>query len=373
MHVYKNIVLAIIVLCSFWSSIVKGQQYAIETNYQVGWHLAIHPKYPTIKTPSHTAEIALIQHTQGKKIWSILYKKPSVAYMLAYQTLGNREVLGEGIYFVPALDFKVFKVGRFDLLARVGWGLGIVTKPHSSFFNPTNIVMGSPINACATVRALFRYQISKNIHLLAGGGITHYSNGGFTKPNLGINIPFGQVGLQYSFQAKAVQDSLEQKILRQLPSLNQTFRPFVYVGLGLTETQATRGAKYPIYSIGLGVSRMMARISKLSIAVEYLYNTATYAFDRHNGGFTLDHWNYARFSMMATHELLFGHFGFVTSVGAYFNKHRSQGSVILTKVGFNFYLKNYFKRFKHQLWMGCHVRAYAGEAEFVEVVLGYNW
>lgn len=374
----RNWIFGLIILMQGWLvTNTHAQQYGVEANYQFGSHIPIHPKYPAIYDYSHTAEIALLQRTEGKKIWSILYQKPTVSYLFAYQTLGNQAILGEAFYVVPSLDFTAFSVKRFDMQVRIGWGVGIVTKTFDSFTNPTNIVMGSPINACATVRAIFRYRLSKRLHACLGGGITHYSNGGFTKPNLGINIPFAQVGLQYTFgdvtQISKKRTAEEQALIDALPKLNQSFRPFITISLGLTELAATRGVKYPIYGVSLGVSRLMARISKLSLSVEYLYNTAPYAIDRHTAVIELEHLNYARFSILATHELLFGHFGFVTAVGAYFNKHKSQRSVIATKIGFNFYLKNYFKKIKHQLWLGCHVRAYAGEAEFVEFVLGYNW
>lgn len=365
---------ALLFIFLLWGSpFLCAQQYALETSYQFGTNIPIHPRYPTIQTYSHTGEITLLQHTQAKRIWSILYKQPTVAYSFAYQTLGNEEILGNAFYVVPSLDFKIFEIGRLDMRARVGWGVGLITKQYDSFRNRENIVIGSPINACVSLRALFRYRILETLHVQLGAGITHYSNGGFTNPNLGINIPFVQVGLQYSFRKPALSDRLSRELIGTLPSLNQSIRPFIQIGLGLTEVASTRGPKYPIFSIALGVSRLMARISKLSFSVEYLYNTAPYAFDRQNAAVDLKHLNYARFATLLTHELLFGHWGFVTGIGIYVNKHRYQRSLIVSKVGFNFYLKNYFKKMKHQLWAGCHVRAYAGEAEFVEVILGYNW
>lgn len=362
----------LIIFQFFCSTLIFAQQYALELNYQFGTNIPIHPKYPAIQEYCQAGEFTLLQHTQANKIWTILYGQPTVAYSFAYQTLGNEAILGNAFYFVPHLDFKVFKLKRLDMRARIGWGAGIITKKQDSFYNRENIVIGSNFNACVSLRALFRYRILETVHLQIGGGITHYSNGGFAKPNLGINIPFAQIGIQYSFQKPTVSDSLSNELITQLPSLNQTFRPFVQIGLGLTETATSRGPKYPIYSIAFGVSRLMARISKLSLSVEYLYNTSPYAFDRQNGAVDLKHLNYARFSILATHELLFGHWGLVTGVGVYLNEHKYQRSIIISKVGFNFYLHNYFKNFKNQLWLGCHVRAYAGEAEFVEVLLGYN-
>lgn len=357
----------------FCGTVVFAQQYALEWSYQYGTNIPIHPRYPTIESSSHTGEITLLQHTQANKIWTILYGQPTVGYSFAYQTLGNEAILGNAFYFIPSLDFKVFKVKRLDMRVRVGWGGGMITKRHDSFYNKDNIVIGSNLNACVSLRALFRYRILEALYLQVGGGITHYSNAGFTNPNLGINIPFAQVGIQYSFQKPIVADRVSQQLMAELPRLNQSFRPFVQIGLGLTETAATKGPKYPIYSIAFGVSRLMARISKLSLSVEYMYNTSPYAFDRQNGAVELKHLNYARFSVAATHEFLFGHWGLVTGFGVYLNEHKYQRSVLLSKIGFNFYLQNYFKQFKSQLWLGCHVRAYAGEAEFVEVLLGYNW
>ncbi|WMX14532.1 acyloxyacyl hydrolase [Aureispira sp. CCB-E] len=363
----------ILIIQFFLVTAIVAQQYALELNYQFGTNVPIHPRYPKIQAHSHTGELTLLQHTQAKKIWSILYGQPTVAYSIAYQTLGNADILGNAFYAVPSLDFKVFEWKRLDMRARIGWGAGIITKTYDSFYNKDNIVIGSTLNACVILRALFRYRISNTFHLQLGGGVTHYSNGGFTNPNLGINIPFAQVGIQYSFQKPTVPDSLSTQLIAGLPALNQSFRPFIQIGLGLTEMATSRGPKYPVYNVSIGVSRLMARISKLSLSVEYLYNTAPYAFDRQSGSVVLKHLNYARFSIIATHELLFGHWGLVTSLGVYMNEHKYRRSVLVSKVGFNFYLQNYFKNFKNQLWLGCHVRAYAGEAELVEVTLGYNW
>jgi len=350
----------------------NAQQWGGEVNGQVGYNIPIHPHYPSIGPPSYTAEVALL-HRPKKRIWYALYGQPTVAFTAAYQTLGNQQVLGEAFYLVPSLDFNLFKAGRFSLQGRVGWGAGITTKKYDSFTNPSNIVIGSHINACVSLRARARYRLGKAWHLLLGGGITHYSNGRFTLPNLGVNIPFGQIGVQYLLPSKISTDSLRQQLTKDLPTLNQSFRPFLTIGLGFTEVETSRGPKYPIYRFTVGVSRMMARISKLSVEFEYMYNNAVLAFDQHVGTVPYRHFNYARLSFLVTHELLFGHWGFLTSVGAYLNNHRYRRSPIVTKIGFNFYLHNYFKHIPHQLWVGCHVRAYAGEAELVEFVLGYNW
>ena len=73
----------LLILQFFVVGVTFAQQYALELNYQFGTNIAIHPKYPTIETYSHAGEITLLQHSQGNKIWTILYGQPTVAYSLS--------------------------------------------------------------------------------------------------------------------------------------------------------------------------------------------------------------------------------------------------------------------------------------------------
>jgi hypothetical protein len=48
-------------------------------------------------------------------------------------------------------------------------------------------------------------------------------------------------------------------------------------------------------------------------------------------------------------------------------------SIILTQVGLNYYPKNTFLYAKNQIWIGAHIRAYLGLAEFASIQVGYRW
>lgn len=352
---------------------IQAQQTAIGLHYQLGSNLPIHPNYPDVRPATHAFELSILRKTSNRYYWTRLYKRPTIVYSLGYQSLGNAAILGHAFYAIPQLEFDILQHKKLSWRWRLGWGFGLVTKTYNSFNNPQNIVMGAHLNACATLQTHLHYELNKRWILQLGLGINHYSNGGFVTPNLGINIPFAQVGVQYIFQTKLDSNTtpLTDKVL-----LNRRYRPitpFITIGLGMTESVATRGPKYPVYLISLGAARRMAEISKLSLSVEYSYHTASYAFDLNKRTTPPKHWDYARLSILATHEFIFGHWGFLTAAGVYLNDHRYRRSVIVTKIGFNAYLNNYFKRHRHQLWLGVHVRAYAGEAESVELVLGYNW
>ncbi len=361
--------------CLFWGITLglQAQSTGIALNYQGGYNVPIHPRYPNTQRPTHSFEFAVLHEAKRDRLWAILHHRPQIAYLLGVQTLGNEAVLGQAIYAIPSLNFRLFQRKRWQGQLRVGWGLAYATRSFHSRFNPTNIVLGARWNACATVRFLLRYRVASAWHLVLGLGASHYSNGGFVSPNLGINIPALQVGVQYEWgHSIAPSDSLRRQVLAALPPFSKQIRPYLRLALGMTETAATRGVKYPIYGVSVGVSRLLARTSKLRLAVDYLYNTAYSAFDRHKGRIP-KHWDYARLSVLAGHELLFGHWGLQSSLGIYLNTHRYQRSLLTAELGFNFYSRNYLKQQGQQVWLGCHLRTYGGEAEFVQVVLGFQW
>lgn len=370
---YQSMLVILLLSCCLIQGI-QAQTTGLEINYQGGYNVPIHPRYPAIETATHGLEIAVLHQAKKERLWAILHKRPQIAYLMGYQTLGNQRILGHALYVMPSLNFSVFNVGKLEGQFRIGWGLAYVTRSFHSVFNPTNIVMGARLNACATVRFTAKYAITPAWRLYLGLSASHYSNGGFVKPNLGINIPALLVGVQYEWgKAIAPSDSLRRQVLAQLAPFSKHIRPFVRVALGGTEIAASQGVKYPIYGMSLGVSKLLARISKIHLAVNYLYNTAPRAFDQHQGTRTLKHWDYARMGVQAGHELLFGRWGLLSSFEVYLNEHRFQRSIWAVELGFNFYSRNYFKQQGQQFWLGCHVRTYGGEAEFVQVVLGFQW
>ncbi|MGH1337644.1 MAG: acyloxyacyl hydrolase [Aureispira sp.] len=357
---------------------LQAQSTGIELNYQGGYNIPIHPRYPTIESPSHGLELAVLHRPKEERLWSVLHNRPQIAYLFGYQTLGNKAVLGRAFYLVPSLNFRIFKVGAFEGQCRIGWGVAYLTRSFHSIYNAKNIVMGARLNAYATVRFLTRYAISAHWRLFLGVSASHYSNGGFVKPNLGINIPAVQVGMQYEFGgldtlSKSTRIRARRAAITNLPPFLKSVRPFVRVLLGGTEMATSQGVKYPIYGVTIGASKLLARTSKLRLGINYLYNTAPRAFDQHQGTRMLEHWDYARVSIVAGHELLFGRWGLLSNLGVYLNAHRLQRSLLSAELGFNFYSQNYFKQQGQQFWLGCHVRTYGGEAEFVQVVLGFQW
>ena len=134
------------------------------------------------------------------------------------------------------------------------------------------------------------------------------------------------------------------------------------------------GPKYPIYSGATGISRLFGRIHKVSSGVVFLYNDSSRSFQEHiglNPGKEII--KASRFIWFVGHEYLFGHVGFVTDLGLYLNNYYNRRSLVATKIGFNFYLKNSLEKTKYMPWIGFSIHSNLTEAEFVELILGYSF
>jgi hypothetical protein len=355
------------------SRAVQAQNFGLQT--KIGFSIANHPDFPPSQAPTLGIELSLSPTVSDKKkasprAWQHWYRRSQLYFAAHYQTTGNAEVLGKAFALVPTMRFTLNKPNqRLQTTFAMGWGLAYLSRHYNFFTNPTNIVIGAPINACATAAFQTKFQFSAHWAAAAELGVVHYSNAGTATPNLGLNIPYFGLSLGYNL-ADFRSDSITPKPDRT--TLQPYFRPFAQSGIGIT-AKGQGNAKYPVYLASVGVSRAFSRISLLSLSLEYVYNMATAEFYRYNGGAAVSSRQIQRFCLTAQHEFLFGHWAFATAGGIYIGRHIDQRSIFATKVGLIYYPRNVFVPHRHQIWLAAYIRAYFGEAEALEFQLGYRF
>jgi hypothetical protein len=342
----------------------QAQSSALGVGLQWGKSIANHPRYPALR-PSVAALELQYQLNTATSFWQQYYPKTRLSILFNYQQTGNAAVLGHAWAVAPMLSFELRSKNSFSLNAQVAWGLAYVSKRFDSFDNPSNIVIGSYLNAFASARLQAGYQIGAwqpRLSLL----VSHYSNGNYNSPNLGINLASVELGLNYHWQKEIGYEGVAKEIKQP------QFSPFIQIGLGAT-SRISRGPIFPVYVISTGLHWQYHPRAFAGAALEYSINTAVYAFRQHNSLGAFRRAEFDRYCFWLNHEFLFGRVGFQTLGGIYLNKHIEQRSIFATELGLNFYLKNPYFYHRHQTWIGVHVRAYMGLAEFVMLQVGYKW
>jgi len=170
----------------------------LRANY--GFVIAHRPALEPLQQKKVTGfEFTLSKITNGNKDWEHIYNFPTYGITLAYFNLGSPDHLGYGIAIYPSVDFPLGKNPGEGLHFRYGSGLGYVQKKFDRENNIKNAGIGSHVNGVIHFDLHYEKNISGKSDLELSVGITHYSNGSYRLPNLGINI--ATVSLAYSISS----------------------------------------------------------------------------------------------------------------------------------------------------------------------------
>lgn len=117
---------------------------------------------------------------------------------IGYNTFHNRKEIGN------PLAVYVFQTSRItslthNLSLNYEWNFGASFgwKIYDAERNPFNTIVGSKANAYINLGFLLNLQITKEMALRAGIGLSHYSNGNTSYPNYGVNTLDGRIGLMW--------------------------------------------------------------------------------------------------------------------------------------------------------------------------------
>lgn len=115
---------------------------------------------------------------------------------VAYHDLGNPEELGNPFSFYL---FQGSRIARFSsrLSLNYEWNLGLSFgwKPYDEFMNPSNVVIGSRVNAYIDLDFYLNWVLSRHCDLNAGVTLSHFSNGNTKYPNAGLNVIGARLGV----------------------------------------------------------------------------------------------------------------------------------------------------------------------------------
>lgn len=354
-----------------------GQNY-LGFSYQHGYNVPAYERSPeTTRTSPFLALTYKIKHRGKQSTLGRLYGGPDLNLHAFYQNLGNDEVMGYALGFVPELRFMLFSGRRSAWYGGGGLGAAWVNLPYDKRTNPLNQALGTPWNIYAQAGIEYRYTFteewSKKWSLGLEFAIHHLSNSFFSFPNLGVNIP--HVGI--SLNRRLSEGSLEalNPIATDKSRINRSgWRPFARYIYGITE-RAYDGPKFSIQGAGLGVYKRIAPHRTVLLGGEYMFDESSYYFvSRASGSDGADIRDQARrYLLFAGHEYAFGYLSFVTEAGIYLSEQFNRQSIISAKVGFNFFPFHQLYHLKHQFSVGVFIRAYFLRADFFEINANYRF
>jgi len=156
-------------------------------------------------------ELNISKPTLGNKLWHHENNFPDVGLSINVMDFKNKEVLGYAFTLAPYVEIPLNADNkRLTPHLRIVWGASYLTKKFDISQNSKNIAIGTHVNAFVQFRCFFVKFVGNNLSLEPGLTFTHYSNGNYNDPNLGLNVVSLSLGI--NFQGARAREISKSKV-----------------------------------------------------------------------------------------------------------------------------------------------------------------
>lgn len=288
-----------------------------------------------IKSHVPALEIRLAVRTNGERKWERIYKLPDKGLGFYAANLGNPEELGWALGFFPYINFPLNPDGKVKFYLRTCDGIGIITKPYNRLENHKNNAIGSYFNAFINLQLSTSFNLSSHLRIESGFGLTHLSNGAFSKPNMGINI----AGLHLAISPllrPAFQPS-KNKPLR--PGVQDSSKYFLNLAAtaGPSESGRPDGDKYLTLSVQSNFWNNLSDKSRFCLGADLFYSYSNLYNAVHDTVFdTSNKLNNLQLGIKVGYELVVGRFSLPLESGFYAFTKTTGNGYIYSRIGIRF-------------------------------------
>lgn len=354
----KRILLISFLLATLLSKAQLNYEYGFEYKQKVGILLAHHEIMAHIANSlSYAGELSFYIHTKGKEKWHKSYRYPTYGISLFGASLGNDSILGKSLGLYPFIEFPFIRKQNFVFSARIGAGLGYISKRYDKDLNPKNVAMSSAINALITVglKSTYLYKLHE---ISFGVDMTHLSNAAFKMPNLGINLPYFSLAYGYSIKHQPKDTLVIEPIV---PKKRWLFGTTLIASA--KENSPSGGEKHPIFALSLHARRFFNAKTGLELAVDVISKQSLRGLQQDIPKSELD---LIQIGLFAGYLLPLDQFHFVLGMGAYVRDKFNTDGRLYHRIGMRYYFKNGINT---QLVLHSHW----GRADFAELGIGYTF
>jgi len=353
----RSALAAVLLLCALAG---EAQPWAIGLRGHFGFLWPHRPSSWILVEDHCTApELFLERRLPGERPWQRHYRGPSYGFGLMYTGLANPDRIGAAVRVLPYLHLPFTRGPRGDLGMRLGWGLGLVTRPYDRRENSKQIAIGSRVNTAIQLMLAYRHRFGRT-ELSAGFGIDHWSNGSFALPNLGLNLLSASLGVAQALGPVTPYVHVPDTLPLERPS-----RELSVVGaLFWSETGRPESGRHSVYSLIGQVQWRLTRKSAVAVGVD-VFN---------KGALRTDHPELAddgraaltQAGLHAGYALLFGRGELFLQMGAYVYTPVPDQAAVFHRLGCRY-------RIGRHLLAHMALKSHYAVADHWEFGLGYRW
>ncbi|MBT8263267.1 MAG: acyloxyacyl hydrolase [Bacteroidia bacterium] len=347
-------------------------------------------------------------HSVNPKEWAQRLKGPKTGISIGYTEFGNKDSLGGAITVMPFIEFGVFKSKRFK--TQVGMGGSYFTKIYDEIENPLNQAMSTDLSW--SFRAYLHYELlrTRYIDWRIGLGYSHHSNGHTRLPNQGYN----------SFLASVSADIKSRKSMEKDPNplpgnFTRRINDYIslYGGYGINVLSLAYNDKRGVYTLSGEYGKVLNGMFKVGVGFYYRFYQHYYDYINDEEFLVREGeefedltenpwWNGSNLGLHVNGEFMLNHVGFNVQLGVNLHKPAydidwriNQGwdntpreippnfmlgefdskfrvkKILSSRMGLKYYVFDTSKEPINNLFLGIHINANGGQADFTDISIGY--
>lgn len=380
--------------------IIRGQKlpgskvFFIQPEFLFGKNIANYDEFPKSTFRSSVMISMGAIHTDPNKHWVSYYNYPNTGVSVSFSHLGNPQILSNEVSITPFFVLKTSRNPKKSWNFKMGLGASYFDKPYNEIENPYNYVIGSKYNWGFQLFCYKNLLITESFIVKLGLGYKHNSNAHTQLPNYGLNSAMMSLALQFPTRSYDPYFAMDQ----QKKPINREKHYFMYVrsGIGWHELGGTvepiGGPTWAIFSQSISGGIIFKQQLKLRMGITYRFYESFYDYVRNNP--FRKHVEHPRressnVNLFIGFELLMGHLGIDIEGG--FNLHKPfyeeynrrwefkkgfeywRSRYLTTRLGLKYYLINNDIMPRHNVSIGAHINANFGEADFMDLSIGYTF
>ena len=324
----KRLFLAFVMLPLFLSA----QKYqGVQVNFLPGFLIAHREYMANMEAHTFGVEVNYSSNYIGWKQADEGYKHLRWGTGLTYFNMGNKELNGHVLAWHIHVEANLKKREKFQAALKFGSGIGYLDRPYNLISNKKNKAIGSKLNGNMQVMYKAYFDLSQKTSLVLGAGVTHYSNGNFKRPNLGVNMMHLDFGLLRKI--KFVDESRSKKLPELFPSSGfEIMAAYARKQIAVADTRF-----FNIYSSSLLYYFKHNKNSNWRMGAEaFLDKTYPYTLFNPASLKGLKAKDVTELALKVGHEFMFGRLAIVTDLGTYVYRPNDYKKRVYFAIGFNY-------------------------------------
>lgn len=374
--------------------VLPEKTYYLEPELLAGKNIPVYAEFPDSEIRSTIMMSMGTLHREKDKSWVSYFNFPSTGISVLYSNLGNPEIYGQEVSILPYLVLHTSQNARRSWDFKTGLGASYFNNPYHAELNPDNLVIGSPYAWAFHLKVSRNLLVSPSVLFRLGLGYMHSSNAHTRLPNYGMNAAVLSLSAQFPTRAY---DPDRHAMLEKDPADKEKHYFFhVRSGYGWHELGGTfqpiGGRTWPVYSQSFAVGIIFRQHIKVRMGITHRFYKSFHQDILKWGvrGFGENPVAEAsNINVFVGSEFLLGHVGIDIEGG--FNVHKPyyrefnhrfefkegfeywRSHHISTRMGLKYYLITHEKMPRHNVSLGAHINANFGEADFMDISLGYTY